>query len=341
MGKILKEFQKSPQQSATELANKLGISRQALHKQLKKLLQEGKILKIGNAPRNTVFILNQAKVIDKILSEKASFRKKLLLKGADEDRVYQESNSVLQISKRLKPNLEKIFHYGFTEMCNNAIDHSKSQYAKIEVELFRHQARFKVEDFGVGIFENLRKQKKLKSEMEAIQELIKGKQTTFPAKHSGEGIFFTSKLASFFSLQSHKKQLTFNNRLHDIFVTDIRFKKGTCVNFEIDFSSKLHLKDVLNQFTSDEFEFNKSLVTVKLFKEGSDFISRSQAKRILSNLDSFKKIILDFQGVETVGQGFADEVFRVFQNQHPDIEITPIHMHENVEFMVKRAIANT
>ena len=83
------------------------------------------------------------------------------------------------------------------------------------------------------------------------------------------------------------------------------------------------------------------MVRVKLFKEGVDFISRSQAKRILLNLDSFKKIILDFKGVETVGQGFADEVFRVFQNQHPEIEIIPQNMHENVEFMVKRAKANT
>ena len=50
----------------------------------------------------------------------------------------------------------------------------------------------------------------------------------------------------------------------------------------------------------------------------------------------FKKIILDFKGVPTVGQAFADEIFRVFQNDNPKIKIEPINMQKGVEFMVKR-----
>jgi len=50
-------------------------------------------------------------------------------------------------------------------------------------------------------------------------------------------------------------------------------------------------------------------------------ISRSQAKRLLMGLEKFKQVVLDFKGVSSVGQAFVDEVFRVFQNEHPDIAI--------------------
>ena len=52
---------------------------------------------------------------------------------------------------------------------------------------------FIVNDSGIGIFRNIMQKRNLKSELEAIQDLMKGKTTTMPESHSGEGIFFTSK----------------------------------------------------------------------------------------------------------------------------------------------------
>ena len=63
-------------------------------------------------------------------------------------------------------------------------------------------------------------------------------------------------------------------------------------------------------------------------------IAGSQARRILFRLELFKKVILDFLGVEFMGQGFADEVFRVFRNKHPEIEIIPVHANESVMGMI-------
>lgn len=40
-------------------------------------------------------------------------------------------------------------------------------------------------------------------------------------------------------------------------------------------------------------------------------VARSQARRICNRLEEFKEVILDFQDVEYMGQGFADEVFKV------------------------------
>jgi len=42
--------------------------------------------------------------------------------------------------------------------------------------------------------------------------------------------------------------------------------------------------------------------------------------------------------VPSVRQAFADEIFRVYANKNPDIVLLPVHMDEDVEMMVKRAL---
>jgi len=54
-------------------------------------------------------------------------------------------------------------------------------------------------------------------------------------------------------------------------------------------------------------------------------------------LDKFKKIMFDFKNVRTVGQSFADEVFRVWKNNHKDIDIVYKNANENIVFMMERA----
>jgi hypothetical protein len=77
---------------------------------------------------------------------------------------------------------------------------------------------------------------------------------------------------------------------------------------------------------------------VKLFGLGRDFVSRSEARRILEGLDRFREVIVDFEGVPSVGQGFADEVFRVFPSRHPGVRLVPIRMNDEVNFFVERAL---
>ena len=90
------------------------------------------------------------------------------------------------------------------------------------------------------------------------------------------------------------------------------------------------------QTDSDTYDFGKTSVKIKLYTMGTIYISRSQARRVLVGLEKFNSIILDFDKVPTVGQAFADEIFRVFKLKHPQIEITPIKMQEGVKFMVER-----
>jgi hypothetical protein len=90
--------------------------------------------------------------------------------------------------------------------------------------------------------------------------------------------------------------------------------------------------------TNNGFPFDKTIIPVRLIQFGDEaLIARSQAKRLLMQLDRVRSVIFDFKGVHEIGSSFADEVFRVFQNEHPQIEIVEINTNEQVQKMINRA----
>jgi anti-sigma regulatory factor (Ser/Thr protein kinase) len=255
--------------------------------------------------------------------------------------IYEELTSRSALMKKLNENASSILNFAFSEMLNNAIEHSQSD--RIRIELYRDEKDlvFTVRDFGVGVFENIKKKYELSTDLEAIQELLKGKTTTAPKAHSGEGIFFTSKSADEFILESFESRLRVNNRIDDVFVESReRSLRGTKVTFRLSLHTQRHLNDIFKQYYSDpeSFAFDKTVILVKLYTMGTVYVSRSQARRVTSNIEKkFKVLVLDFDNVPTIGQAFADEIFRVFATRHPEVEIRCENMNENVEFMVKRA----
>lgn len=261
-------------------------------------------------------------------------------KSLNEDLIFEELKKQIIFLQSFNEDLESVVRYAFTEMLNNAIEHSGSKTINVTLTEENNDFIFEIRDFGIGAFRSIMGKKKLSNELEAIQELSKGKTTTLPHSHSGEGIFFTSKLADLFVLDSFEYRFRVDNMINDFFVESIPEKVGTNVYFIISKNSKKHLNDVFKDYESEpgSYSFDKTKVYVKLFKAGTIYISRSQARRLITNLDKFKVIVLDFKDVKTVGQAFADEVFRVFAHKHADIEIKPINMEETVEFMVKRAL---
>lgn len=239
----------------------------------------------------------------------------------------------------LEENIQSILEYALSEMINNAIEHSESK--SIKVKLLRDDKRFRffVIDYGIGVFRNVMKKLNLNSEYDAINEILKGKTTTQPKTHSGEGIFFTSKIADKFHINSRGFKLLINNEINDVFVnTTKRSFLGSEVFFEIKTDSKKHLSDIFKEYQSnpDTYAFDKTKITVKLYTLGTIYMSRSQARRILSNLDKFNHIVLDFKDVPTIGQAFADEIFRVYKNNRPDVKIEAINTNKNIDFMIGR-----
>ena len=54
-------------------------------------------------------------------------------------------------------------------------------------------------------------------------------------------------------------------------------------------------------------------------------------------MEKFKIISFDFDKVPMIGQAFADEIYRVFHNKYPDIELQEVNMNEAVKFMIERS----
>lgn len=310
------------------------FTRQYIARFLNELVSEQKLLKNGSTKSSFYSLPQNASYLGNSIMEKFSNKK------AEEHKIQMEIENVFPNLKKLPENIKSIFDYTFSEMVNNAIEHSKTKQIDIGVQISGGKIIFTVRDFGIGVFRNIMKERKLKSDTEAIQDLLKGKTTTSPKAHSGEGIFFTSKISDLFELESYGWKLTIDNKINDIFVfSDLRSKKGTMVSFALNINSKKHLTDIFKDFqsTPDAYSFDKTEIKIKLYTLGTIYVSRSQARRILTGLDKFKLIILDFDKVPTVGQAFADEVFRVFTSAHPDIKIQTINANQAIDFMIKRA----
>lgn len=306
-----------------------------------KLLKKKKLLKVGST-RGAYYILNTPQNRQSLEKKVTRLRKTYKNQDLEEHVLFEEFKAGLPRLHVLHENIQSIVFYAFTEMVNNAIEHSKSDRISILMELVDTTLRFEVKDYGIGVFRNVKNKKGLADEYEAAAELTKGKMTTAPKLHSGEGIFFTSKAADLFVLESYGMALKADNLIPDIFILESGAAQGTKVTFEIALNSKRHLaRDVFGPFTTDpdELAFDKTEIKVRLYQHGTAHMSRSQARRIVTGLEKFKTVILDFDQIPYIGQAFADEVFRVFKHRFPDIVVQTENANRAVTVMIKRVSA--
>lgn len=338
--KIVAHLKQEKTCTTSKLSKKLGVSRIYVHRILQGLRQEGLVILVGKTRQATYVLTSDTKTVQKARAAINHISFRLQNQELAEDLVFARIERETGIFLDVPEEVRKIVQYGFTEMLNNAIDHSRSTQIVVDCKRTETAITFSVRDFGIGIFTNVRETKKLPGTLEAIQELLKGKITTMPEKHSGQGVFFTSKAADTFTIDSGDKKLTFNNLLSDIFISDRTPLKGTLIFFAIHIRSKRRLADVFNAFTADidgDSEFSKTRVSIKLFQFGKDLLSRSEAKRVVLNLEHFREVELDFKDVTTVGQAFGDEIFRVWHNAHPTIRLISINANDNIKLMIRRA----
>lgn len=327
---IIEHMEKHPMDITKATAEHFDVTRQAVNKHLNRLVAEDAISKTGNT-RGRVYKLRP------LLTWWKDYP---LTSALAEDTVWRED-----IAPRLGQMPDKvldIWHYGFTEMFNNAIDHSGGTRISVNLEKTAVSTQIAIYDDGVGIFRKIQAELELLDERHAVLELAKGKLTTDPSRHTGEGIFFTSRVFDDFEILSGG--VYFSHRFgtrEDWILEREKVSSGTAVWMKLNNHTARTLKKVFDQFTSgDEYGFNKTVVPVKLAQYGDDkLVSRSQAKRLLARIDRFKTVMLDFKGVESIGQAFADEIFRVFANEHPGVELVELHANPEVQQMIQRARA--
>ncbi|MBR3353186.1 DUF4325 domain-containing protein [Candidatus Saccharibacteria bacterium] len=329
--KIYQILFKHPGLSAIQLGEKTALgNRTYISKNLAELIKENRVRSEKNG-RNVTYYVS-----DKIIA----LEENLNLIGLKEDEIWTKVRKTTTFLNDLTENAENILYFAFTEMLNNAIDHSRSGVGYVKIWLEDDELKFIVKDNGVGVFKNVMISRKIDNEPDAARELIKGKLTTQPGWHSGEGIFWTSKIADRFSLKSYDYELIVDNTINDYTIQKTeRPTIGTEVTFEIAKNTDKSLQKLFRSFSFDHqtLSLDTTVIPVKLFNEGEIWISRSQAKKLLTGLDQYKKIIFDFAGIEVIGQAFADEIFRVFSIHHPDIELEPINMSDSVKLMVSHA----
>ena len=301
-----------------------GISKPTTAKFLNQLVSEG-IIEMKRKGRYPDYSL---------VTKKYFFTYKLKDK-LEEDIILRKD--ILPLLSGLQENVQRIVQYCFTEMVNNVIDHSNADTMNVEVDLNALNIEIWVIDNGVGIFNKIQKDLGLEDPKHSILELAKGKFTSDPERHSGEGIFFTSRLCNKFMILSGR--LFFSGHHENDWLLenpDSVPVSGTVVSMLIEKKSNLNISDIFNEYADPDKQpgFYKTRIPVKLMQyEGALLLSRSQAKRLITRFDKFLEVILDFQGVSEIGQAFADEVFRVFRNAHPDVHLKPINCVPAVQRM--------
>ena len=328
---ILDQVERSSTGVASATCERFGISRQAVNRYLRQLCDEGILQRSGHtrATQYRLVALSRWERVYSIASKPA------------EDVVWVDD--VRSHVGELSDNVLNIWDYGFTEMFNNAIDHSEGARILVSVAGTAVSTEMMISDDGFGIFKKIQKELGLLDERHSVLELSKGKLTTDPQNHTGEGIFFTSRMFDHFQILSGGVYFSHEfGKAEDWILERNGGSDGTSVFMKLRNRTSRTIKEVFDEFaTGDDFVFSKTVVPVRLARYGQDqLISRSQAKRLLARVELFKTVLFDFNDVETIGPAFADEIFRVFSLRHPEIQLTPVNANSHIRKMIRRAMEN-
>ena len=314
---------------AGAVVKEFAVSRQAANRHINALVKSGALAAAGEGRKKHY----------RLVQEKHTIFQCELNQELDEFDIWQDK--VAPELQGLPDNARKIWHYGVTEMINNAKDHSGGRTLTVLISRDAVKSSIIIKDDGIGIFRKIQEALGLPDQRQAVLELAKGRLTTDPKNHTGEGVFFTSRMFDYFCIISN--EIAFSHQFgkpEDWILDNQAPDDSTMIAMTLNNHTARRCNDVFFEYSPpDEYAFNKTVVPLRMASFGeSSLISRSQAKRVVRNLEKFHTILLDFTGIETVGQGFADEIFRVYQNENPDMEILPTNANEDIQRMIKRAI---
>lgn len=315
------------------LAARFGVSRVAAAGAVRQLEAEAFVQRLRGGTR-PLFVAGLSRLVVGAMP----------LPGVDESLVWSEQ--IRCWLGQLPGPLDNLLHYGFTEMVNNANDHARARRLQLRCAATPDAVHLWIGDDGLGIFERVRAALGLANVRLALLELSKGKLTTDPARHTGEGIFFTSRAMDVFVLRANglayrRERVAGGAQTIQRMDDDAAAAApGTQVFLSLRRDATHTLRGVFDAHTSgapDELSFDRTVVPAKLAVMGSEsLLSRSQARRLVSRVTGFRVVELDFDGVAEIGQAFADELFRVFRNEQPGIVLRAVRCAPAVAAMIRR-----
>ncbi len=331
---ILSHVQEHPSDIVKFASEHFGMSRQSINKHVRALVAQADIIAEGNTSART-YRLGEGRIANMILDITPELEEHVIW-----------SRKIRPLLEDLPHNILELWGYSFQEILNNAIEHSEG--SKIEIVILQKDGHTEITiiDDGIGIFRKLRDEYDLDDEKHAALELSKGKLTTDPGSHTGQGIFFSSRMIDSFIISSGRAALFhLPNQVFDFVLEDGKDKEvGTVIIMKLENNTARTINNVFDMFElpgDENHGFVKTLIPVKLAQFDKEMmVSRSQARRVLARINRFKHVGLDFQGVEKIGQPFADEIFRVFGLEHPEITIYSINENDQIKKAVKKARAD-
>ena len=148
--KVLALIKKSKEGvNADSLERDLGYSRQYIVRLLARLISKGEIHKQGKTRAAKYYLGKKKEEVDHLELVKER-------QGLSESVVFEEVRKRMQLDDKLNKNCLTIFDYAFTEMLNNAIDHSQSKKVWINVDIDHSDITFIIKDLGIGAIENIK-----------------------------------------------------------------------------------------------------------------------------------------------------------------------------------------
>jgi anti-sigma regulatory factor (Ser/Thr protein kinase) len=304
------------------------------------------MLRLGITRRRAQAVLQQL-VAGQWLTRAGSVRKPLYRPGALRQVVHHYPLAGLQEDAPwrrdfvpyfdLPVEVRRMAQHAFTELLNNAVDHSGGTRVTVSLRQTPLHLQLLVSDDGCGLFERIAQSFAIDDPQLAMFELSKGKLTSEPERHSGHGLFFASRLADIFDLHANSAAFQHRHWGDEIWrKTRPAPHRGTSVYLAIALDTPRTLDSVLRAHSAGAtgYGFDRTDVALKLLGGPDMLMSRADARRVTARLTMFGQAELDFSGIDAIGHGFADELFRVFRREHPEVNLQAKKMAPAVGAMV-------
>ena len=247
----------------------------------------------------------------------------------------------------LPPQARAMAQHAFAELVDNAVEHSGGSQVAVSMRQTPLQIQLLVSDDGLGLFQRIEQAFAIAEPALAMLELAKGKLTSVPERHAGQGLHLTARLADVFDVCANAARFqccAWQTRRWE--ATPIHAKlaarPGTSIYVAIALDTPRTLDAALRATSLDGngYGFERTTVPLHLLA-GADgaLASRAEARRATARLASFRRAELDFAGITAVGRGFADELMRVFRREQ-GLELVPINAAGSVAAMLEAAAAD-
>jgi len=314
-------------QLADHVVEKTGASRRAAQAMLKRLVDAGWLRREGGFSRPVYTPGALRQVV-----------RSYPLYGLQEDLPWQRDYAP---NFELPAHVGRMVQHAFTELLNNAIDHSGGTSVTVSLRQTPTHVQLLVSDDGCGVFEKIAGTYDIADPNLAMLELSKGRLTTAPQEHTGRGLFFSSQLADVFDL--HANGTAYQRRAWDTSgwrPGKALPRQGTSIYFAVALDTSRTLDQVLGAWSLDGsgIAFDRTIISLRLLAgPGQALDSRAQARRVTARLERFKRADIDFDGVPDIGHAFADELFRVFGLNHRAVELVPVNANKRILALIENA----